>query len=389
MSGARVGPGVPDLSVLHSAQVWLPLTQTWLHNQVRFLPGDVRSAVAADRLDGAGAWTVRPVHRLRPSLVDRVRRQAPRQWRTNALVRLARRHRAQLLHSHFGNVGWEDLAAASAAGAAHFTSFYGQDLTRFPAIAPVWGERYRELLASGAHILCEGPHMASVARRYGADAKVHVHHLGVEVSTIRFEPRRLAKGEPLRVLLAGSFREKKGHPDGLRALGLLARERDVEVTLVGDAEPGREASQQEKARIEAAIAESGLGPRLRRTGFVAHADLLREAYGHHLFLAPSRTAADGDTEGGAPVGLIEMAATGLPVVATRHCDIPHVLPPGHPFLAAEGDVAGLHRALATAAERSAEWPAIAQAARRRIEAEFDCARQGERLAALYRQAVAA
>ena len=31
----------------------------------------------------------------------------------------------------------------------------------------------------------------------------------------------------------------------------------------------------------------------------------------HLFLSPSVTAADGDTEGGAPVGLIEASATDL------------------------------------------------------------------------------
>ncbi len=47
-------------------------------------------------------------------------------------------------------------------------------------------------------------------------------------------------------------------------------------------------------------------------GFVARDELRRQAYLHDVFLAPSVTAANGDSEGGAPVTLIEMAATGLP-----------------------------------------------------------------------------
>src|SRR5690606_39794503 len=56
--------------------------------------------------------------------------------------------------------------------------------------------------------------------------------------------------------------------------------------------------------------------------------LMDAAYRHHVFLSPSITASDGDTEGGAPVGLIEMAATGMPVISSRHADIPEVIEHG-------------------------------------------------------------
>ncbi len=49
---------------------------------------------------------------------------------------------------------------------------------------------------------------------------------------------------------------------------------------------------------------------------------------HHLFLSPSVTAPDGDSEGGAPVSIIEAAATGMPVVSTTHCDIPQAVDDG-------------------------------------------------------------
>ncbi|HUR62091.1 MAG TPA: glycosyltransferase [Candidatus Thermoplasmatota archaeon] len=377
----------PELHVVQSVQVWLPRTQTWLHNQVRHLPTPVRSTVVADALEPNPAWQVADVRRLRPSLLDRVRRRKPEQARTSALARTLARTGARLLHSHFGNVGWHDLAAARQAGVAHVVSFYGQDLTRYPRIAPAWAGRYRELLDSGAQVLCEGPHMAEVARSFGGPAsRVRVHHLGIDLSGLPCKPRARAPGEPLRILMAASFREKKGLPDAIRALGEVATATRIplEATLVGDAEPGRGPSQEEKARIEAAIAQSGLGPRLRRTGFLGHTELLAEAYRHHVFLAPSRTASDGDTEGGAPVGLIEMAATGLQVVSTRHCDIPHVLPAScHDLLAGEGDVPGLAARIEAVAEGPEAWRDRAAAARARIEAEFDARAQGARLGAIY------
>jgi len=73
-------------------------------------------------------------------------------------------------------------------------------------------------------------------------------------------------------------------------------------------------------------------------GFQPHAILFEEAYKNHIFLSPSVTALDGDTEGGAPVTIIEMAATGMPIISTKHCDIPEVIKDGVTgFLANERD----------------------------------------------------
>ena len=69
---------------------------------------------------------------------------------------------------------------------------------------------------------------------------------------------------------------------------------------------------------------------------------MRRPTKHDVFLAPSVTASNGDTEGGAPVAIIEMAASGMPIVSTRHCDIPSVVLDGVTgLLAAERDSEGL------------------------------------------------
>ena len=85
-----------------------------------------------------------------------------------------------------------------------------------------WHNRYAELFASVDRVFCEGPYMASSNVRLGCpEHKVQVHHLGVAVDQIAYQPRSRSAGEPLRILIAGTFREKKGIPDALRAVGEL------------------------------------------------------------------------------------------------------------------------------------------------------------------------
>lgn len=360
----------------------MPLTQPWLYNEIRFTPR-VEGFVACKRLIEPDRFPW-PHLEVLPGArrLDRFRGGDPvERRRSRALTRLARRSGARVMHSHFGNIGWENLEAARRTALPHFVSFYGQDLTRFPRIDPAWNDRYREALPEAAGVLCEGPHMAKVVRALQPHAKIIVQTLGIELGKVVAKPRRQRRGEPLRVLIAGSFREKKGIPDALAALARLKI--DVRATLIGDASADAE-GQAEKLRIEAELARPELRGRVRRLGFVSHDELLREAYAHHVFLSPNVTAADGDTEGGAPLVLIEMAATGMPVVATTHCDIPNVLAPtAKRFLVPERDPAGLAQRLTLLAENPDEWPALAKANRRHIEQHHDCHRQGERLARIY------
>jgi colanic acid/amylovoran biosynthesis glycosyltransferase len=303
---------------------------------------------------------------------------------SEVLGRVARRHGARILHSHWGDTAWGDLDDAGRFDLRHVVTFYGKDVNYLPQSHPVWKDRYREMFARVDLILCEGPHMAGRVAALGCpEERVAVHHLGVPLAHIPFMPRSW-KGGTLRALLAGSFREKKGFPDALRALGRLLKDGvDVEVTVIGDASADRR-SHPEKERILEALRDCDLVRRTRLLGYQPHEVFFREASAHHIFISPSRTAPDGDTEGGAPVTLVEMAASGMPIVSTRHCDIPMVVLDGRTgWLADEGDVAGLHRHLRWWVEHPSEWIAMLEAGRRHIEAEFDASTQGARLAAIY------
>jgi len=270
----------------------------------------------------------------------------------------------------------------------HFVSFYGQDISRLPKQNPAWVKRYQELFNSPqTHFLCEGNHMAQSLVELGCDRnKISVHHLGVEVETIPFQPRQWLPDEPLRVLLAASFREKKGLPYALEALGQLHRQIPLDITIIGDAGKSPE-SQQEKSKILATIRTQKLEGITRLLGYQPQTTLWKEAYKHHLFLSPSVTAIDGDAEGGAPVALIDMAASGMPIVSSFHCDIPEVIRHGETgWLAPERDVPAITNAVEKWLNQPENWGSMLQAGRQHIEQHYDAKIQGQSLAHQYQNA---
>ena len=378
------------IRVVHSVYRWLEQTETWLYNQVRFLPPDIEAHIVTDDVTNVDQFPAQHIHAA-TSL------SWPRRAWGRALRRLRiRRHMGHLLptiqaqgasvvHSHFGPLGWENVRALRQSEARHIVTFYGMDVQYLPQSRPHWYNRYGELFETVDRVLCEGPHMAASVVALGCSRdKVLVHHLGVPVDEIPFSPRRWRRGSPLRVLMAASFREKKGIPYGVEALGALARDVPLEVTIIGDASH-QPRCRNEKKRILEALDRFGLRSKTRLLGYQPHRRLMDEAATHHVFLAPSVTASDGDTEGGAPVCLIEMIASGMPIVSTRHCDIPAVVRDAQTgFLAEERDVEGLTERLHHLVREADSWEDFLRAGRRHVESEFDARTQGKRLAKIYR-----
>lgn len=374
LTTAADDPAAPALVVGHSVGVWLEQTQTWLYNQIRYLPAAIESHIFCEATENLEQFQLPNIHALgRPGglrgawqrLAVRLNRPTP----TPGVAAALRRCGARVLHSHFGWSGWHNCRLANDLGLKHIVTFYGLDVNYLPRHG--WLPRYRELFERVDRVLCEGPHMAACIAELGCPReKIHVHHLGVAVDEIPFRPRMRAPGEPLRVLLAASFREKKGLPYALEALGQLQHEVDLQITIIGDA--GRDpAAQREKQRILDTIARHRLERRTTMLGYQPYARFFEEAYRHHVYMAPSVTAENGDTEGGAPVALIEMAASGMVVIATRHCDIPNVIEDGvGGLLVDERDSLGLVRCLRELVAKPACWRSFAEHGRRCVEERF-------------------
>lgn len=298
--------------------------------------------------------------------------------------RVLKERKPVLLQSHFGNRGYYDLKLKEKLNIPQVTTFYGHDASMMPQDRR-WRCRYKELFERGEYFLAEGTHMKKTLVELGcAESKVMVQRLGIDLDKIPFIPRRLESDRNIRILMASTFRDKKGIVYGLEAFAKIASSyNNIALTLIGDA--GR--SQREiayKREILQVIETKRLHDRINYRGFLPYPKFIEESKQHDIFLAPSMRGADGETEGGAPVTLIEMSAFGMPIVSTWHCDIPEVVLDGiSGYLVPERDAAALADRLEHLIRHPELWEKMGAAGRQHIEQEYDAKKQALKLEQIY------
>ena len=294
------------------------------------------------------------------------------------------RHRARLLHLHFGSTGAMILPISRAFGIPQVTSFYGGDDT-LALEQEAWRARFDRLFRDGEAFLVEGSQVAARLMAFGCPReRIHVHRIGVDLARIPFRPASpaAADGRPRRLLFCGRLVEKKGLGDAIRALAVARGEGYAAILhVIGDG-PLRDAITQQ-------VRASGLEAEVHFLGVRDYAGFLEELAACDLLIAPSVTAADGETEGGAPTVIIEAQAAGKPVLTTRHGDIPEIVRPGESAIVVpERAPQELGRALVDLLRHPERWAEMGAAGRRHVEAEHDIHRQMEKLESLYDDLIA-
>ena len=364
-------------TVAHCANPFLTPTMVWCYDQIRSL-SRYRPVVLTQARQNENVFPVETLYSsedlppLRRS-VYRVIRKIRGTYAGYADV--LREERAAVIHSHFGQEGYFCLAARRCARVPLVTTFYGMDASALPR-QRLWSRRFQRLFKEGELFLVEGPRMGESLISIGCPVeKVYVHRLGVDLGKI-VTARPEARQEAV-VLMYASFREKKGHVYGLRACRkILGSHPGLKVRMIGDGEL--------RSEVEKEIVRLGLGDRVALLGMLPHAKCLEELARASVLLYPSVTAADGDTEGGAPVALIEAMASGLAIVSSYHADIPSVAPDGRcALLFSERDVDGLAEGLDTLLRSSPLREKMGRAGRTHVEDAHDMLRQGRRLEAVY------
>lgn len=280
-----------------------------------------------------------------------------------------------IIQAGFGEQGLKALRMKriGAIKGALVTAFRGADLTRYLKIRG--SAAYRGLFRRGDLFL---PVSNNFARRLIAlgcpEARIVVHRTGINCRHFDFQPRPLQSH--LRLLSVGRLTPKKGLEDGLRAIAiLLGRGEVLTYTIIGDG-PLR-------MSLEALAGDMGIARHVSFEGARPEAFVRNCLVESDVLLAPSVTAPDGDEEG-IPNVIKEAMAIGRPVVTTRHSGIPELVQDGVTgFLADEHDVAGLVRSIELLRAHPDRGPAMRQAARQRIEAEYDIDRLNDRLISLY------
>lgn len=371
-------------TVAHLVRTYLPLTGSWIHNQIRHLT-QWRPIVLCHRTEHLDLFPIQPLYTAK-SLAKPAQIYQDIMRRVQGFEPFFRqsiqREQAKALHAHFGQNGYRSMALARAAKVPLITTYYGADLSRLPIIEPRWRQRYHRLFEAGSLFLVEGTYMKQQLVELGCPPdKVCVQRLGIDVDDLSFHQRKPDADGTVRILAAATFTEKKGLPYALEAFArAFQQHKNIRMTIIGDARPDFAGEQAIKKRLHEIIDENRLSEYVDFLGYQPHPVLIEAFYRHHILISPSVQAEDGDNEGGSPVTITEATATGMPILSTRHCDIPAVVLDGdNGFLVAERDVEALTERLEYLITNPDLWPRMGEAGRRHVEENYNAQRQAQLL----------
>ncbi|GAB4497955.1 MAG: glycosyltransferase [Saprospiraceae bacterium] len=290
----------------------------------------------------------------------------------------------EILHAHFGPTGCLYLPLAKKLGCPLVVTFYGFDYSKLPNLRPVFQEKYRQLFKEATKVIAASEVGCEKLESMGCPPeKLAVVPPSPRIETFPFFERKKMTSQ-LRLAQVATFTPKKGHLTTLEAFRLaLAECPNLHLTLAGE--------RQDKAlvhRLHDYIAMHRLEEKVTWLDFVSHHEMATFFRQFDVFIHPSCHAPDGDHEA-TPVVLLEAQATGLPVLATDHFDLPNEVLHGKTgLLAPEGDAT----TLAAHIERfyfmeNSEYQQFSRNARLHVEQNFDVKKSAVRLQNLYQEVI--
>jgi colanic acid/amylovoran biosynthesis glycosyltransferase len=327
--------------LVHSVFSWLFLTENWIYTQVKNINA-IEQLVITDRLSPEYPTGLKIICKKDMSIpiINRVNQKISTvDWFRKSLIR-----KDDILFSHYGTRGYHDLGLSK----KHITRFYGYDLKRIIKTNINWAKRYERLYSECEFFVAEGPYMKKQLIEGGCHPdKIYVNPLGCTNLNIDHSIR-IYDGGIFNFLIASSFCERKGIIYSLEALGHLKAEKrigDFHIDIVGEVPDKEAVNIQYKEKMLQKIKEYKLEENITWHGYMPLKALHGFALKNHVLLHPSVWGSDEDSEGGYPIVIPELMATGLPVVASDHCDIPTAVNETNGFVCREKDIDGLMNAI--------------------------------------------
>lgn len=239
-----------------------------------------------------------------------------------------------VFHGHFGPTAFDWVGVARAAEVPLVASFYGGDASMHTFKRGRWARQYRQLFRACERVLVEGPALAARVEHLGCSGdKIRVVRLPFDPGVVVSRPIDAKRGD---IVMGGRFVEKKGFDVGLRAFALVAAGLGRRLLLIGGGPEERSLR-----RLASSLRVDHLVDFVGPLELHAFAEKISASA---VTMFPSRTARNGDGEGGAPLTLTLAQALKVPVVVSDHDDLPFAASSVWPVFR-EGDVDGAAAAL--------------------------------------------
>jgi colanic acid/amylovoran biosynthesis glycosyltransferase len=284
----------------------------------------------------------------------------------------------RLVHAHFAVDGVLALPIAQKLRLPLVVTLHGYDVTVSDSVwsksrtGRLYLQRRRRMWEQATAFICVSDFIRNCALKAGfPEAKLRTHHIGVDRTEF---PAATLAGNHTSVLFVGRLVEKKGCDLLIRAMHSVQKHlHNAVLTVVGDG-PMRSSLEQ---------LATTLGVRCSFTGVLSSAEVKQFLQQTAVVCVPSRTAANGDSEG-LPIVVLEAQSMGVPVVSTYHAGIPEAVIHGQTgLLAAEGDAEALAGNLILLLENQALRSEYGARGRQRIAEKFDLETQTQRLEDIY------
>jgi glycosyltransferase involved in cell wall biosynthesis len=278
---------------------------------------------------------------------------------------------ADVVHGHGAKGGaYARLAAGRQRAIRVYTPHGGSLLFGYGTLAGmVYLTTEHLLMQRGDLFLFESAYSAAIFRRKIGKPRglVRVIHNGV--SRVEFEPI-IVRDDATDLVFLGELRHLKGVDVLIDAIALLRRDgRTVTATLVGDG-PEREAFHRQVERLALAAAVRFM------PAMPAYAALTLG----RIMVVPSRLES-------LPYVVLEGAAGGKPLIATRVGGIPEIYGPLSDALVPPGNTPALAQAIAATLDNPKQAADTAQELRDRVAAEFSVKNMVDGVLAAYRVAL--
>ena len=284
---------------------------------------------------------------------------------------------AKLLHVYFGHIGVFLLPVLRRLSIPAVVSFHGAD-AGVDAKKAWHQDLLEEVFQRAARILVRSESLGAELVTLGCpEEKITLNRTSIPLDDWPFLQRNPPEEGQWRLFQACRLIEKKGLDLSIRALARIHETHPKTQLIVAGEGPLLEPMED--------LAQSlGLADDVSFPGFLDQEALREQIRQAHVFLHPSRIAADGNQEG-VPNSMLEAMATGLPVVATRHGGIPEAVEDGESgLLVEEEDWEGLAERIGRLLSEPSLYASIAKGAREGVERNFSRETQIEALEEVYR-----